>query len=89
MRIPCPLCGPRDRREFLYRGAALDRPEDPGWSAAWDSYLHLRDNPAGKVRDLWQHEAGCGLWLVVTRDTATHAVHGAERADALGGRIAG
>ena len=21
MRIPCPLCGPRDRREFYYRGA--------------------------------------------------------------------
>lgn len=88
MRIPCPLCGPRDRREFYYRGAALDRPEGAGWSAAWDDYLHLRDNPAGEVRDLWCHEAGCGAWLVVTRDTATHAVHGAELATGLGGRVA-
>ncbi len=88
MRIPCPICGPRDRREFYYKGAALDRPEDRDWSEGWDDYLHLRDNPAGEVRDLWQHDAGCGAWLVVTRDTATHAVRGAELARALGGRIA-
>ena len=29
MRIPCPICGERDRREFYYQGdaLALDRPE--------------------------------------------------------------
>ena len=29
MRITCPICGERDRREFYYQGAALalDRPD--------------------------------------------------------------
>lgn len=79
IRIPCPICGERDRREFHYLGSAawLDRPDDPAWSEAWDAYLHLRDNPAGPVRDLWRHQGGCGAWLVVARDTATHAIAGA------------
>ena len=52
----------------------LARPAVDAGASAWDSYLHLRDNPAGQTRDLWQHEFGCGAWLVVTRDTVTHAV---------------
>lgn len=76
MRINCPVCGERDRREFYYVGdaVALDRPDRDAGLDAWDSYLHLRDNPAGLTRDLWHHEAGCGAWLVVTRNTGTHAV---------------
>ncbi|WP_227269783.1 sarcosine oxidase subunit delta [Roseobacter weihaiensis] len=76
MRLTCPLCGDRDRREFYYRGAAvaLHRPAPDAGVAAWDDYVHLRDNPAGETRDLWHHEAGCGAWLVVTRHTVTHAV---------------
>ena len=76
MRLRCPLCGERDRREFTYKGAAvaLDRPAREDWSADWDDYLHNRANPAGETRDLWQHAGGCGAWLVVTRDTVTHAV---------------
>jgi len=80
MRIPCPLCGPRDRREFYYKGAALKRPAADAGPQAWDDYVHLRDNPAGSTRDLWHHEAGCGAWLVVTRDTVTHEVFDAELA---------
>ncbi|MFZ5962151.1 sarcosine oxidase subunit delta [Thalassococcus sp. BH17M4-6] len=78
MRLPCPLCGERDLREFYYMGDAvrLARPAPDAGEAAWDSYLHLRDNPAGETRDLWQHEAGCGAWIVVTRDTVSHAVLG-------------
>ncbi|MDU8911223.1 sarcosine oxidase subunit delta [Aestuariicoccus sp. MJ-SS9] len=84
MRIPCPICGERDRREFYYQGAAsmLERPAPGAGAAVWDGFLHLRDNPAGETRDLWYHEAGCGAWLVVTRDTVTHAVQGAELVDA-------
>ena len=80
MRIPCPLCGPRDRREFYYYGADdyLNRPAQDAPPEAWDAYLHLRDNPAGVTRDLWYHEAGCAAWLVVTRNTVSHAVLGAE-----------
>ena len=76
MRLTCPLCGDRDRREFYYRGDAvgLRRPAPDAGIAAWDDYLHLRDNPAGETRDLWYHEAGCGAWLVVTRNTITHDV---------------
>ena len=82
MRITCPICGERDRREFYYQGAAvmLERPEPEAGIEAWDDYLHLRDNPAGETRDLWYHEAGCASWLVVTRDTVTHEVKGVELA---------
>lgn len=76
MRLTCPLCGERDRREFTYYGAEdyLRRPatHDP---QAWDDHLHNRDNPAGITRDLWYHELGCSAWLLVERDTVTHAVH--------------
>lgn len=74
MRIKCPICGWRDRREFYYRGAALERPQADAGEAAWDDYLHRRENPAGPVKEHWYHEGGCGAWLVVTRDTVTHEV---------------
>ena len=76
MRITCPLCGSRDRREFYYYGSAdyLDRPGAGAAPEAWDSYLHLRDNPAGETRDLWYHDMGCSSWLELTRNTVTHAV---------------
>jgi sarcosine oxidase subunit delta len=80
MRLNCPLCGPRDRREFYYSGsdAYLNRPGPDAPAAAWDDYLHNRDNPAGVTRDLWYHEGGCAEWLLVTRDTVTHEVLGTE-----------
>ncbi|MCO4843150.1 MAG: sarcosine oxidase subunit delta [Yoonia sp.] len=76
MRIECPVCGARDLREFYYKGdaVALNRPDRDAGIDAWDNYVHLRDNPAGQTRDLWHHEAGCGAWLVVTRDTTTHLI---------------
>lgn len=80
MRIPCPLCGPRDRREFYYYGSEdyLNRPGADAPPAAWDDMLHNRVNPAGETRDLWYHETGCAQWLIVTRNTVTHAISGAE-----------
>ncbi|GAB4387135.1 sarcosine oxidase subunit delta [Albidovulum sp.] len=76
MRLTCPLCGARDRREFTYYGAAVyaDRPAPDAGPEAWDAYLHLRDNPAGETRDLWYHEYGCAAWIEVTRDTVTHEI---------------
>jgi sarcosine oxidase subunit delta len=75
MRITCPLCGARDRREFTWQGdaVALDRPAPDAGESAWDDYVHLRENPAGRLRDLWYHDP-CGTWAVVERDTLTHAV---------------
>ncbi len=80
MRLPCPLCGERDHREFTYKSVALDRPTDEEWSDAWDDYIHLRENVEGPQEELWWHGAGCGAWLVVTRDTKTHDVLGAKLA---------
>lgn len=76
MRLTCPFCGARDRREFTCFGAAdwLARPAADAPPEAWDAYLHLRHNPAGETEDLWYHELGCGQWLRVRRDTVTHAV---------------
>ena len=87
MRIPCLICGDRDRREFYYVGdaVAVDRPAPDAGVAAWDDYVHLRNNPAGNTRDLWYHEGGCGSWLVVTRNTVTHEVLGAQLASKLKG----
>lgn len=82
MRIPCPICGERDRREFYYRGAslALNRPDPDASEDAWAEYVHLRENPAGETRELWYHETGCSAWIVVTRDTVTHVISGAQLA---------
>ncbi|NNE53398.1 MAG: sarcosine oxidase subunit delta [Sulfitobacter sp.] len=88
MRIDCPICGERERREFYYRGeaVALDRPAPDAGEEAWEHYLHLRENPAGERRELWHHDGGCGAWLVVTRHTTTHVIAEVELArDMKGG----
>ena len=85
MRIACPYCGSRDAREFLYHGAADPVRPDPAAAdalARFTDYVYLRDNPAGVLRELWYHTAGCHSWLVVTRDTRTHAISGVEPARA-------
>ena len=81
MRLNCPLCGPRDRREFYYSGTEdlLTRPAPDAAPEAWDDMLHLRTNPAGITKDLWYHDTGCGSWLLVTRNTVTHEILSTER----------
>jgi methylglutamate dehydrogenase subunit B len=76
MRLTCPHCGERDRREFYYVGDALaiNRPAPDAGSDVWNDYVHNRDNPAGVTRDLWYHESGCSAWIVVTRNTVTHEI---------------
>lgn len=84
MLIPHPLLGPRDAQEFTYLGDAslLDRPDGTadGAEQAFCDYVYLRDNPAGTHRELWFHEQGDRSWLVVTRNTVTHEILGAELA---------
>jgi sarcosine oxidase subunit delta len=84
MLIPHPLLGPRDAQEFTYLGDAglIARPDGmaPGAAGAMLEYLYLRDNPAGVHRELWFHEQGDRSWLVVTRNTVTHEILGAELA---------
>ncbi|WP_192385047.1 sarcosine oxidase subunit delta [Mesorhizobium silamurunense] len=84
MLIPHPLLGLRDAQEFSYLGDAslLDRPDGLAEKAgdAFFSYVYLRENPAGVHRELWFHEQGDRSWLVVTRNTVTHEILGAELA---------
>ncbi|MCT4556446.1 MAG: sarcosine oxidase subunit delta [Pelagimonas sp.] len=84
MLIPHPILGPRDASEFTYLGdtSLINRPD---WQAEdalaqFVDYGYLRDNPAGAHRELWFHEQGDRSWLVVTRDTTTHEILGAELA---------
>ncbi len=68
----------------------LARPDGlaDGAEAAFFDYLYLRDNPAGLHRELWYHEQGDRSWLVVTRDTLTHEILGAELASDVARRLA-
>jgi heterotetrameric sarcosine oxidase delta subunit len=80
MRIPCPYCGERDRREFTVLGDADPvRPDGMDAEAGAESeamfdYVYQRTNAAGPHCEYWYHGAGCHAWLVVERDTRTHAV---------------
>jgi heterotetrameric sarcosine oxidase delta subunit len=76
MRITCPYCSLRDIQEFTYLGDAKPkRPDGLGASASeMFDYVYLRDNPRGAHQELWYHGAGCHAWLVVRRDTLTHAI---------------
>jgi sarcosine oxidase subunit delta len=84
MLIPHPLLGLRDAQEFTYLGDAnlLNRPDPtaPDAETAFCDYVFLRENPAGKHRELWFHEQGDRSWLVVTRDTLTHEIYDVELA---------
>lgn len=80
MRIPCPCCGDRDVAEFSYGGDATITPpdlDDPD-CGAWHRFVYARANPRGTHEELWQHLHGCRSWLKLRRDTATHAILGAE-----------
>ena len=81
MLIPHPLLGLRDAQEFTSLGDArlIDRPTS-GNDAELAEYVYLRDTPAGVHRELWFHEQGDRSWLVVTRNTLTHEILGAELA---------
>jgi len=83
LRIPCPNCGVRDHTEFRYAGdATKPRPPHGGGDVdAWYAYVFLFDNPKGAHREFWQHVHGCRQWLVLERDTATHAVGACHRAN--------
>ena len=89
MRIPCPISGERDLREFYYVGDAkiVNRPSPDASEDLWNDYLHNRENPAGVTKDLWYHESGCNSWLIVTRNTVTHEVVSAELTVDLKGEL--
>lgn len=88
MRIPCPICGSRDSREFRVLGeAGATRPDSSiesadadGQIAAFSEYVYRRDSIPGEMREYWFHASGCGGWLIVRRNAVTHEVLGADLA---------
>ena len=85
MLIPCPHCGIRPVEEFTFLGDAKPvRPKsnDPSSMEQWFDYVYLRDNPRGNIEEYAHHSGGCRAWLVVSRNTETHEVHGAVTARA-------
>ena len=91
MLIPCPVCGLRDHGEFTYGGdATVVRPaiSDPE-PAHWAAYVYDRANPRGDHQEYWHHVHGCRMWMVVLRDTQTHAVSRVKLAGPLADRTRG
>ena len=77
MRISCPYCGERWNDEFSVLGdadALIQRPDSASLDA-FHAYVYVRDNPAGRHRELWYHQAGCRQYVVVERDTRSHAIY--------------
>jgi sarcosine oxidase subunit delta len=87
LRLACPFCGLRDEIEFRYRGdAGVRHPEGGAGEAGALAAVYERDNPRGAHREWWHHNHGCRRWLVVTRDTLTHAVISVTEADSAAAR---
>ena len=75
MRITCPfiaatapirnsaIWGTRRRAGRIRSGR--DAPADP---TLFVDYVYMRTNPAGLLKEFWQHTGGCRAWLVVDRN---------------------
>jgi len=75
--IPCPWCGARDESEFTYGGSAersMPALDSKAGLEDWHAFVHRRGNPKGAHREYWHHSHGCERWLIVERDTVTHAI---------------
>ena len=81
IRINCPFCGERDHSEFTYGGdGSVDYPPLDAPAEEWHDAVFLRDNPRGVQLETWQHVSGCRSWLLLERDTVTHAIHSVRAA---------
>jgi len=81
IRIDCPFCGPRDHSEFHYgQDGTIQYPDLGAPMADWVEAVFQRDNPDGVITETWQHVNGCRMWLVVERDTRSHAIHSVKPA---------
>lgn len=74
--IPCPFCGARDEREFVYGGdaAAATVPDAALGDGEWAAGLYLRDDPKGRAIEHWLHRHGCRRWLEIDRDRTSHEI---------------
>ena len=78
LQIRCPICNElRSEEEFSYAGEAhIRRPAKPFEQSdeEWGEYLHFRDNPCGRHREMWFHAAGCRRYFNALRDTVSYAI---------------
>ena len=76
LQIKCPWCGLREGVEFHYHGEAhITRPSHEEENLEnWVGYMYERENTAGWQRDLWSHDAGCGRYFNVIRNSITDEI---------------
>lgn len=73
----------RDHAEFAYGGdGAVRYPPLDASAEEWHDAVFLRANACGMQVETWQHVHGCRMWLLVERDTATHAIRSVRAAHA-------
>ena len=73
--IHCPHCGSRPKEEFTIvamQRCCARRPMQR--DEAWYRLCLSARQSARPHREYWHHTSGCRRWLVVERDTVTHAV---------------
>ncbi len=78
--FPCPFCGLRDEREFVFLGpGGKVRPQTARAVSdeAWAAYLYDNPNPLGTAREVWMHRT-CSEVFVMERDTQSMKVHGSR-----------
>lgn len=86
LRLTCPCCGAEvDETELVGGGQAHITRHGPDSSDEdFETYLFLRDNPAGVHFERWRHAYGCGKWFHVARCTRTQEVFASYPAQTLG-----
>ena len=90
MRIKCPYCGERDAEEFGYLGAGDPARPDPGAQPTRPRRSTTTSICAttrrGRCRSSGITAAAAARWLIVERDTRSHAILSAAFARPCAGR---
>ena len=71
--MPCPVNGLRNISEFVCGGEGAAPPGADASAAEWAAHVFLHDNPAGVVREWWQH-VPTSYWFVAERDTRSDEI---------------
>lgn len=81
IRIDCPFCGVRDHGEFHYgQDGTIQYPDLEAPMSDWAGAVFERENRDGVITETWHHVSGCRMWLVVERDTRSHAIYSVKPA---------
>lgn len=60
--------------EFRCGGEVQARPGPEPQQEAWATYLYMRANPLGWLREWWFHRFGCQKWFIAERHTVQQKV---------------